>query len=178
MDASLLDIQWILWSSALVFLMQAGFLCLESGLTRAKNSINVAIKNIADFGLSSVMFAGAGFSIIFGASLGGFAGLPEVFTSSGGESPMAYSVFLFQMMFCGTAVTIVSGAVAERMRFTSYLIVTVVLSLLVYPVFGHWVWNTGAGGAQGVGSSAWGSSTLRVRAWCTEWGGGRRSLWC
>ena len=149
MDSQVVDVLWVLLCTALVFLMQAGFLCLESGFTRSKNSINVAIKNLADFGVSSLLFALVGFSLIFGPSIGGLIARPEVFTSAGGESALDYSVFLFQMMLCGIAVTIASGAVAERMRFSSYLVVAVVLSLVIYPVLGHWAWNPGSDGTTG-----------------------------
>ena len=136
----LMDVFWVVFSACLVFLMQPGFMCLESGLTRSKNSINVAVKNLADFCLSAIGFWMAGFAFMFGASKMGIIGTTGFFFSFNQEPfPMAF--FLFQIMFCGTATTIFSGAVAERMRFDSYLIVAGLLSLFVYPVFGHWAWN-------------------------------------
>ena len=135
-----LDIAWVLVCSALVFSMQAGFLCLESGLTRSKNNINVALKNLTDFGLSVVIFWFVGWALMFGVSQGGWFGsgglMPAVGRGNGGEA----TFFLFQVMFCGTSVTIVSGAVAERMRFVGYLIVVALQSGLLYTVFGHWAW--------------------------------------
>jgi len=123
----------------LVFVMQAGFLCLESGLVRSKNSINVAAKNITDFTISSTIFWAVGFAIMFGDSVSGFFGTSYFFFGDG-ASPQLIAIFLFQMMFCGTAATLVSGAVAERMSYIGYIIVTVTISLLIYPWIGHWVW--------------------------------------
>jgi Amt family ammonium transporter len=134
------DVLWILLCSALVFLMQGGFLCLESGLTRRKNSVNVAIKNLADFCLATVVFWTVGFGLMFGLTNSGLVGgsgfLPEFASRSFFEG----SFFIFQVMFCGAAVTIMSGAVAERMHFISYLIVALLVSGFIYPVFGHWAW--------------------------------------
>jgi Amt family ammonium transporter len=142
-----LDFLWIIICSALVFLMQAGFLCLESGLTRRKNSINVAIKNLADFCLTTIVFWVVGFGLMFGATRDGWFGTSEFVLDFSLQSPFFSVFFLFQVMFCGAAVTIMSGAIAERMRFSSYLIVTVAVSALIYPGFGHWAWaglNDGA----------------------------------
>jgi len=135
-----IDLLWIYVCSALVFIMQAGFLCLESGLTRRKNSINVAIKNLADFCLTTVVFWLVGFSLMFGVSNFGWFGSSMLLLDFSLESPFLSAFFIFQVMFCGAAVTIMSGAIAERMRFSSYLIVTVLVSALIYPLFGHWAW--------------------------------------
>ena len=135
-----LDVLWIIICSGLVFLMQAGFLCLESGLTRRKNSINVAIKNLADFCLTTVVFWVVGFGLMFGATRDGWFGTSEFVLDFSLQSPFFSVFFLFQVMFCGAAVTIMSGAIAERMKFSSYLIVTVAVSALIYPGFGHWAW--------------------------------------
>lgn len=132
----------VLISAALVLFMQAGFLCLESGLTRTKNSINVAIKNITDFGLATVAFWLFGFGFMFGPSLMGLLGMglfaPEFEEDTTGAGP---GFFVFQLAFCGTAATIVSGAVAERLKFQGYLLVTALVSLIIYPLIGHWVWH-------------------------------------
>ena len=136
-----IDLLWIYLCSGLVFIMQAGFLCLESGLTRRKNSINVAIKNLADFCLTTVVFWLVGFALMFGASRGGWFGSSNFALDFASEEPFLAAFFLFQVMFCGAAVTIMSGAIAERMRFSSYLIVTLLISALIYPVFGHWAWG-------------------------------------
>ncbi len=143
------ELHWLLISSALVFLMQAGFLCLESGRIRSKNSINVAAKNISDFIVSSTLFWLFGFALMFGDSLGGFVGSSGFFfadpafgpNTTGPITPWQISFFLFQMMFCGTAATLTSGAVAERMTYKGYLVVTLILSAFIYPVVGHWVWR-------------------------------------
>ena len=135
-----IDLLWIYLCCALVFIMQAGFLCLESGLTRRKNSINVAIKNLADFCLTTVVFWLIGFGLMFGASRVGWFGSSGFALDFFSQDSFLSAFFLFQVMFCGAAVTIMSGAIAERMRFSSYLIVTVLISALIYPVFGHWAW--------------------------------------
>jgi len=135
-----IDILWLLLCSGLVFLMQPGFMCLESGLTRSKNNINVAIKNLTDFGISVGCFWGFGFAFMFGASFAGIIGHSNFFLVSDLE-PFDAAFFLFQAMFCGTATTIVSGAVAERMKFSAYLFVAFIVSGFIYPIFGHWVWN-------------------------------------
>ncbi len=135
-----LDFLWILLCATLVFLMQAGFLCLESGLTRRKNSINVAIKNLADFCLSTIVFWIVGFGLMFGATQNGLFGGSYFSMDFSNSDQLFGAFFLFQVMFCGAAVTIMSGAIAERMRFSSYLIVATIVSALIYPVFGHWAW--------------------------------------
>jgi len=141
------DILWVLISVCLVFLMQAGFLCLETGLTRSKNNINVAIKNLADFGLSTVLFWLLGFGLMFGSSRNGWIGTSSFAFEFSENTAWLVSFFLFQVMFCGTTMTILSGAVAERLRFGAYLIIASVVSGITYPIFGHWVWN---GLAEGV----------------------------
>ncbi|SBS36021.1 Phytochrome-like protein cph2 [Marinomonas aquimarina] len=136
----MIDVVWLLLSATLVFMMQAGFLCLESGRIRSKNSINVAAKNISDFILSSAVFNLVGFGLMFGASYQGMLGTSE-FLFGDQASSTSIAFFLFQMMFCGTAATLVSGAVAERMTFVGYLLMTIMLSALIYPIVGHWAWN-------------------------------------
>jgi len=146
----LLDIVWILICTGLVMLMQAGFCCLESGLVRAKNSINVAIKNLADFCVSSGIFWIFGFAIMFGTSYKGFLGTSGFFFG-GDIRTWLIAFFLFQLVFCGTATTIISGAVAERMRFSGYLIVAIIVSGFIYPIIGHWAW----GGAESGATTGW-----------------------
>jgi Amt family ammonium transporter len=141
-----LDMLWLILCAALVFLMQAGFLCLESGLTRSKNSINVAIKNLADFCLTTIVFWAIGFSLMFGDTVSGWYGTGLVLPDFSVESADTAVFFLFQVMFCGAAVTIISGVVAERLKFTAYLIVALFVSAIVYPVAGHWSWASFGGG--------------------------------
>jgi ammonium transporter, Amt family len=135
-----IDILWLVGCSGLVFLMQPGFMCLESGLTRSKNSINVAVKNLADFGVSALLFWAFGYALMFGASRAGWIG-SSGFLFSVESAPVLATFFLFQTMYCGTATTIVSGAVAERVKFSAYLIIALLISGIVYPVFGHWAWK-------------------------------------
>ncbi len=146
--AELLDVAWILVCAALVMLMQAGFSCLESGLVRSKNSINVAAKNFADFCLSSALFWLFGFALMFGTTAGGWIGTSG-FLFGDTANPWLMAFFIFQLGFCGTATTIVSGAVSERMRFSGYLVVAAIISAVIYPVVGHWVWGSAAGAETG-----------------------------
>lgn len=139
-NKQMLDALWLLVASGMVFIMQAGFACLESGLTRAKNTINVAIKNLTDFGITAVIFWVLGFAFMFGATKGGLIGTSNFFFPLRDNGlPLAF--FLFELMFCSTSATIISGAVAERMRFKAYIAVTIIVSALIYPVFGHWAWS-------------------------------------
>ncbi len=141
-----MDTLWIALAAILVFIMQAGFLCLESGLVRSKNSINVAAKNISDFIVSGTLFWAVGFAIMFGDSIGGLFGSSHFFLGEQ-ASPRLIAIFLFQMMFCGTAATLVSGAVAERMNYRGYLVCTMTIALLIYPLVGHWAWAGAISGA-------------------------------
>ncbi len=143
MTRPIIDIAWILIAAGLVFVMQAGFLCLESGLTRSKNNINVAIKNLADFGVSTLLFWLVGFGLMFGTTLGGggWLGTDLFALDFGAESLWTGAFFVFHVMFCGTAVTIMSGAVAERLHFSAYLFITMLIAGVTYPIFGHWAWN-------------------------------------
>ena len=133
-----LDTFWLLMCSVLVFLMQAGFMCLESGLTRRKSSINVALKNLADFGIAVVTFWAFGFGLMYGASYSGLVGTKYFlfFTNVAGYQ----TYFVFLAMFVATAATIISGAVAERLKFFSYVIITFITSGFIYPLVGHWIW--------------------------------------
>lgn len=160
----MLDQLWLLLCSGLVFLMQAGFMCLESGLTRSKNSINVAVKNIADFGISVFLFWAFGFALMFGTSQWGWLGLNNFFPS--GDNHNLTVFFIYQSMFCGTATTIISGAVAERLKFTAYIIIATLVASLIYPIFGHWAWNE-SGWLKGLGFVDFAGSTVvhSVGAW-------------
>lgn len=134
-----LNIAWLSVCALLVFLMQAGFLCLETGKVRSKNSINVAAKNLSDFILSAMVFWLFGFAIMFGDSNLGYFGSSD-FAFGAANTPEQYSFFFFQLMFCGTTATLVSGAVAERMSYGGYLLVTLILCSFIYPFVGHWSW--------------------------------------
>ena len=133
-----LDTFWLLVCAILVFLMQAGFMCLESGLSRNKNSINVALKNVTDFGIAVVTFWAFGFALMYGTSVMGLFGNRFYFFTTHVAGYQTY--FVFQAMFVATAATIISGAVAERLKFLSYVIITFVTSGFLYPIVGHWAW--------------------------------------
>ena len=133
-----LDTFWLLICAILVFLMQAGFMCLESGLSRSKNSINVALKNITDFGIAVVVFWAFGFALMYGTSVSGLFGTKFFFFTTKVAGYQTY--FVFQAMFVATAATIISGAVAERLKFFSYVIITFLASGFFYPIVGHWSW--------------------------------------
>jgi len=149
LETRLLDTLWVLWAAAMVFVMQAGFLCLEAGTTRTKNAINVAMKNLADFAVSVTVFWLIGFGMMFGVSQGGWLGLSLFGWEMEASNAWLMTVFIFQAMFCATAATIVAGAVAERMPFLGYLWTAFWIALLIYPVFGHWAWGGLLGGTPG-----------------------------
>ncbi len=137
---SFVDTLWVIDCAILVFIMQAGFMCMETGLSRHKNSINVALKNAADFGLAVVIFWIFGFGLMFGKSFNGYFGTDLFFFKTDQAEYMTY--FVFQAMFVATAATIVSGAVAERMKFNGYLIITIIATGIIYPIVGHWAWSS------------------------------------
>ncbi len=132
---------WTMVAAALVLFMQIGFLFLEAGMVRSKNSINVAQKNVTDFVLSVSVFYVIGFSIMFGPSVSGWLGSPTSLAFFEQMPDWTYTFFVFQAVFVGTAATIVSGAVAERMKFSGYLVMAGILAMIIYPVFGHWAWG-------------------------------------
>ncbi len=141
---SAVDTIWVLFAAALVFFMQAGFAMVETGFTRAKNAGNIIMKNLMDFALGSLVFWVFGFGLIFGPSLGGIIGMPDFFVRNNYDSTFPTAAFfIFQTVFCATAATIVSGAMAERTKFISYCIYSVAISAFVYPVSAHWIWGGG-----------------------------------
>jgi ammonium transporter, Amt family len=136
-----LDLSWLLLAGALVMMMQVGFLLLEAGLVRSKNSVNVAQKNLLDFVFGVVAFAAIGFMMGFGHDHGLVVGWDSDFYFLKNIDSWQAGFFVFQVMFCGTAATIVSGAVAERMRLWVYVMGSLFLSGIIYPVFVHWAWG-------------------------------------
>ncbi|MGV8937140.1 MAG: ammonium transporter [Allorhizobium sp.] len=140
-----LDLTWMLLAAGLVMLMQVGFLLLEAGMVRSKNSINVAQKNVLDFVFGVVAFAAIGFMIAFGRSDGFPVGIQSEYFFLRHLDSWESGFFVFQVMFCGTAATIVSGAVAERMKLSAYVFGSLILSGLIYPVFVHWAWGSALG---------------------------------
>lgn len=146
---------WVILSAALVFMMQAGFAMVELGFSRAKNSINIIMKNFLDFSISTVAFLFLGFGLMFGASAGGWIGSDSFWLSSRAADDGLWSFWFFQVVFAGTACTIVSGAMAERTKFIGYLVYAGVLSGLIYPFTGHWAWGSFGGGFGVGGEKGW-----------------------
>ncbi len=133
---------WFLIGAALVFWMQAGFAMVEAGFTRAKNTGNIIMKNLMDFCIGTVVFILIGFGLLMGEDLFGFIGKPgfDLFTA---YAEFDFSSFVFNLVFCATTATIVSGAMAERTKFLSYCIYSAVISALIYPIEAHWIWGGG-----------------------------------
>lgn len=162
-----LDTVWVLIAAALVFFMQAGFAMVETGFTRSKNAGNIIMKNLMDFAVGSVMFWVIGYSIMYGtnraAGLFGWSGFVWYDTD--------YTALIFQTVFCATAATIVSGAMAERTKFASYLVYSFFVSVVIYPVSGHWIWGGGwlstlsIGGAEGFIDFAGSTAVHSVGGW-------------
>ena len=145
-----LDILWTMLAAFLVFFMQAGFAMVEGGFTRAKNSCNIMMKNLMDFAIASLAWWAVGFAFMFGGEGNGFIGSGNFFASDFSNiSNLNWSFFLFQCMFAGTASTIVSGAMAERTKFLTYLIYSAAICAVVYPVAGHWFWGSYASTGSG-----------------------------
>ena len=144
-DLSLsVDTVWMLLAAMLVFFMQPGFALCEAGFTRGKNTANILFKNFVDFCFGSILFWLLGFGFMFGSNGEGFIGMPHFCDISFYESDLPVEGFLiFQTVFCATAATIVSGAMAERTKFSMYCIYSVFISLLIYPISGHWTWGGG-----------------------------------
>lgn len=136
--ATNVDIGWTLVGAALVFFMQAGFAMVETGLTRAKNAGNIVMKNLMDFCIGTPIYWFIGFGIMFGGT-GALIGGLDLFSMKSTD----YTTMIFQTVFCATSATIVSGAMAERTKFSSYCIYSALISLFVYPISGHWIWGGG-----------------------------------
>jgi Amt family ammonium transporter len=135
-----LDIVWTLIAAFLVFFMQAGFAMVEAGFIRAKNTGNVLMKNVLDFAMGAIAFWVLGFGLMFGKDAGGLVGTNGFLFS--GATDWTYTFFMFQLVFAATAATIVSGAMAGRTKFSAYLLYSFVVSLVIYPISGHWAWGS------------------------------------
>lgn len=157
----ILDTLWVLFAAMLVFFMNLGFASLESGLTRSKNTVNILSKNFIVFAVSSLGFLVLGWGLMFGDG-NSFIGLKGLFMASGADNSPAvgdayrgvysaiswagvpfWAKFFFQLVFCGTAATIVSGAVAERIKYISFIVFSLLLTMFIYPIAGHWIWGGG-----------------------------------
>lgn len=149
MEFSAVNTIWVLLGAALVFFMQAGFAMVETGFTRAKNAGNIIMKNLMDFSIGTPVFWLVGFGLMFGGS-GSFIGSLKGIASEGNygsdmlpDGVPFFAFLIFQTVFCATAATIVSGAMAERTKFSSYCIYSFIISLVIYPISGHWIWGGG-----------------------------------
>lgn len=157
------DYVWTLVAAFLVFFMQAGFAMVETGLTRAKNAINIMMKNLMDFALGSLAYWAIGFGLMFGVSATGWFGTSGFFFSDFNGDNWTYAFWMFQVVFAATAATIVSGAMAERTKFIGYLIYSVVISAIIYPIFGSWAWGSllnGGGWLEDLGFIDFAGSTV------------------
>jgi len=135
---------WTLIAAFLVFFMQAGFAMVETGFTRAKNAVNIMMKNLMDFAMGSIAYWAIGFGLMFGVTATGWFGTDGFFLSdfTKSQDPWVFAFWMFQVVFAATAATIVSGAMAERTKFLSYLIYSAVISAFIYPIFGSWAWGS------------------------------------
>ena len=140
--ATSMDVGWTLVAAALVFFMQAGFAMVETGFTRAKNAGNIIMKNLMDFSLGTPIFWILGFGIMFGAASPFFGGFDFFADGVVGEG-YDWTTLIFQTVFCATAATIVSGSMAERTKFSAYCIYSMIISAVIYPISGHWIWGGG-----------------------------------
>ena len=138
------DYGWTMVAAALVFFMQPGFAMVEAGFTRAKNAVNILMKNLLDFSMGTMFFWAIGFGLMFGATKTGWFGTSCFFLSdfSPGEDPWVLAFWMFQVVFAATAATIVSGAMAERTKFIGYLIYSAAICGFIYPIFGSWAWGS------------------------------------
>ena len=179
----IMDTIWVIFAAALVFFMNLGFAAVESGLARQKNVVNILSKNFIVFAVSSLGFLVLGWGLMFGDG-NGFVGLSGLFMASGADNSPAtgdayqgvysaiswagvpfWAKFFFQLVFCGTAATIVSGAVAERIKYLSFIVFSLVLTMIIYPIIGHWIWGGGFLAKLGMLDFAGGSVVHSVGGW-------------
>ncbi|HJN07393.1 MAG: ammonium transporter [Pirellulaceae bacterium] len=163
------DTLWVCLAAFLVFFMQAGFALVECGFTRAKNACNIIMKNVMDFSIGTIAFWMVGFGLMFGATNGYFG--TTNFLYDAGSNNFNWAFLIFQTVFCATAATIVSGAMAERTKFIGYLCYTVAITVIVYPIFGSWAWGgllDGGGWLEDWGFYDFAGSTVvhSVGGWC------------
>lgn len=169
------NVMWTLIAGMLVFWMQAGFAMVEAGLCRSKNTCNILMKNLLDFSIGSILYYLVGFGLMFGVSYHGLFGTNGFFVPGNMEltifdelTPGTY--IFFQTVFCGTAATIVGGAMAERTKFSAYFVYSVIVSLLIYPISGHWGWGGGWLGEMGFVDFAGSTMVHSVGGWAALMG--------
>lgn len=167
------DYMWTLLAAFIVFFMQAGFALVEAGLTRVKNTVNILMKNLMDFVIGSLIYWAVGFGIMFGANPSGWFGTDGFFLSDYAKDgdQWLFAFWMFQVVFAATSATIVSGAMAERTKFSSYLIYSAAITLFIYPVFGSWAWGSlyrGGGWLEKLGFIDFAGSTVvhSIGGWC------------
>ena len=169
-----INIIWTLVAAFLVFFMQAGFAMVEGGLTRAKNQSNIMMKNLMDFCFGSIAFFFVGYGLMFGADKFGLFGTSKWMLSTGDPSTPAgiweICYWMFQIVFAATAATIVSGSMAERTKFSAYIIYSIVISLVIYPISGHWIWGGGWLGTMGFHDFAGSTVVHSVGGWAALMG--------
>lgn len=164
-----IDTLWIVMAGVLVFLMQTGFALLEGGMVRSKNTVNVVMKNYTDMCFGAIAFWLIGYGLMFGSNPSGFIGIDHFWL--GDASDMNYSKLFFHIMIAATAATIVSGAMAERARFTAYIVACIFITAFIYPIFGSWVWESlyaGKGWLKELGFHDFAGATFvhSVGGWC------------
>lgn len=162
-----IDNMWLLIAGFMVMFMQPGFAMVEAGFTRSKNTANILMKNLMDFSIGSLLYWIIGFTLMYGESIGGIIGTPDFFFMSEGfgDNYSDYADLFFQTVFAATAATIVSGAMAERTEFKAYLIFSVVITVFIYPISGHWTWGGGWLSELGFHDFAGSSIVHSVGAW-------------
>ncbi len=162
-----IDNMWLLIAGFMVMFMQPGFAMVEAGFTRSKNTANILMKNLMDFSIGSLLYWIIGFTLMYGESIGGIIGTPDFFFMSEGfgDNYSDYADLFFQTVFSATAATIVSGAMAERTEFKAYLIFSVVITVFIYPISGHWTWGGGWLSELGFHDFAGSSIVHSVGAW-------------
>ncbi|WP_396335490.1 ammonium transporter [Clostridium sp.] len=171
MDTNMaIDTLWVLLGGILVFWMQAGFAMVETGFTRSKNAGNIIMKNLMDFALGSLIYWIIGFGLMFGKDAAGIIGIQGFFTDGTAENAATsvnnYAFLFFQTVFCATAATIVSGAMAERTKFISYCIYSAIISAVIYPIAGHWIWGGGWLAQLGFHDFAGSTAVHSIGGWC------------
>lgn len=161
-----IDTLWVLIATAMVMLMQAGFAMVEIGMTRSKNAVNIIMKNFVDFISGSILFWCFGYTLMFGDDMNGIFGMGDFFLNDDSiDGITAKSSLMFQTVFAATAATIVSGVIAERTKFMAYILISMIITALIYPISGHWIWGGGWLSQMGFHDFAGSTVVHSVGAW-------------